>query len=115
VEGWHTGAEWIDSGSLVKRINFAADRVGDLSLPGVQDIVDRVELRGNISPKELVEICLDLIGPVEVGEGTHQELVAQAEQAGEVRWGTQNEKEESATRVAEMLQLIVASREFQFA
>ena len=24
VEGWHTGAEWIDSGALVRRINFAA-------------------------------------------------------------------------------------------
>ena len=24
VEGWHTGAEWINSGTLMKRINFAA-------------------------------------------------------------------------------------------
>ena len=24
VEGWHTGHEWIDSGTLVERINFAA-------------------------------------------------------------------------------------------
>ena len=46
VEGWHTGGEWIDSGSLVRRINFVADRVGNLSLPGVQDIVSRVRSQG---------------------------------------------------------------------
>jgi uncharacterized protein (DUF1800 family) len=25
VEGWHTGKEWIDGGTLVQRINFTAD------------------------------------------------------------------------------------------
>ena len=29
VEGWHTGKEWIDTGCLVERINFAAQQVGD--------------------------------------------------------------------------------------
>ena len=33
VEGWHTGHEWIDSGALLQRINFAADRIGDPNLP----------------------------------------------------------------------------------
>ena len=115
VEGWHTGAEWIDSGSLVRRINFVADRVGDLSLPGVQDIVNRVQSQGAISPEGLVSSCLDLMGPMEVGETTLGELVAQAEQGGEVRWDTQQEAEGSARRVSEMLQLIAASREYQFA
>ena len=114
VEGWHTGAEWIDSGSLVRRINFVADRVGDLSLPGVQDIVNRVQSQGAISPEGLVSSCLDLM-PMEVGETTLGELVAQAEQGGEVRWDTQQEAEGSARRVSEMLQLIAASREYQFA
>ena len=27
VEGWHTGLEWINSGALLARINFVADRV----------------------------------------------------------------------------------------
>ena len=29
VEGWHTGKEWINSGSLMARINFVAEKVGD--------------------------------------------------------------------------------------
>ena len=33
VEGWHTGREWIDSGTLVERINFVADQVGNMELP----------------------------------------------------------------------------------
>ena len=114
VEGWHTGAEWIDSGSLVRRINFVADRVGDLSLPGIQDIVSRIRSQGTISPEQLVDSCLDLIGPAEVEERTRQELVAQADHGGEVRWGNESESEASARRVGEMLRLIVASREYQF-
>ena len=31
VEGWHTGKEWIDSGALVERVNFASNQVGGLS------------------------------------------------------------------------------------
>ena len=34
VEGWHTGKEWIDTGCLVERINFAAQQVKDLTKPG---------------------------------------------------------------------------------
>ena len=36
VEGWHTGREWIDSGTLVERINFAAEWLGNTETPGVQ-------------------------------------------------------------------------------
>ena len=33
VEGWHTGREWIDGGTLVHRINFTAGYVGDVNYP----------------------------------------------------------------------------------
>jgi len=116
VEGWHTGKEWIDSGSLVGRVNFAADQVGDINHPGIRDIIERLAARGtSLSPEELVDGCLDLIGPLQVGEKTRNPLVAQASLGGEVRFGTPQEKEEMAQRVGEMLQLIVATREFQFA
>jgi hypothetical protein len=114
VEGWHTGAEWIDSGSLVRRINFVADRVGDIRLPGVQDLVHRVRAQGTIAPEQLVECCLDLMGPTQVGEVTHQELVLQAQAGGKVRWDGEESKTRSTRRVLEMLQLIASSREYQF-
>ena len=40
VEGWHTGKEWINSGSLMSRINFVADMVGNANLPGVRDLTE---------------------------------------------------------------------------
>ena len=46
VEGWHTGKEWINSGSLMSRINFVAEQVGNPDLPGVQAIIDRLKAQG---------------------------------------------------------------------
>jgi hypothetical protein len=110
VEGWHTGREWINSGSLMSRINFVADMVGNVQLPGVRDLINRLKARGPLSPEALVDACLDLIGPLEVGTETRQELIEQAREGGELRWDAHNAEQ----RVAEMLQLIVAMREYQF-
>ena len=114
VEGWHTGAEWIDSGSLVRRINFVADRVGDTNFPGVQDMVSRVRSQGNISVEDMVASCLELMGPVQVSESTRQSLVNHAQSAGDVRWGSEQETQTSTQRITEMFQLIGSSREYQF-
>src|SRR5262245_38269902 len=43
VEGWHTGAEWINSGTLMKRINFAAGLLGDTNRPGIGKLIDRLK------------------------------------------------------------------------
>ena len=115
VEGWQTGAGWIDSGSLVRRINFAADRLSNIEMPGVQSIIQRVEAQGTMAPPEFVDSCLDLIGPLEVADKTYQELTSLAEQGGELRWDTEEESSTSAQRVGDMLALIAASGEYQFA
>ena len=115
VEGWHTGREWIDSGSLVGRVNFASDQVGDLNHVGVQDIVDRLARKSaTVTPEQLVDGCLDLIGPLPVEEKTRTSLVGKAMNGGNLSLETEADREEFARRVAEMLQLIVATREFQF-
>ncbi|MCI0901338.1 MAG: DUF1800 domain-containing protein, partial [Chloroflexi bacterium] len=43
VDGWHEGAEWIDSGALVERVNFVAKELSDVRSPGVRSIIDRLE------------------------------------------------------------------------
>ena len=115
VEGWHTGQEWINSGSLMARINFVAQLVGDPSLPGVRAIIDRLKAKGTLSPEQLVDGCLDLLGPVEVGSDTRQELLDQAKEWGQIRWDSELNTKTADKRVGEMLQLIVATREYQFA
>ena len=116
VEGWHTGAEWIDSGSLVRRINFAADRLAKTSMARVQSIIRRIMESDATSPSQFVDACLDLIGPLDVTETTRRELITLAEQqGGDLRWDTEEVSKRSAQRVGDMLALISASREYQFA
>ena len=116
VEGWHTGREWIDSGTLVERINFVADMVGNTKLPGVQSIINRLMAQGrSLSPEQLVDGCLDLIGPTEVADDTKNGLLEHARKGGMLRHGSQAERADFARRVAEMLQMIAATAEYQFA
>ena len=116
VEGWHTGKEWIDGGTLNERVNFAVNEMADLTKPGIQDIVARLgDGHAPLSPEEFVEGCLDLIGPLEVGGETRKALLEYGESGGELRFDTEAERDVSAQRVGHMLQLIVASREYQFA
>src|SRR5262249_60175045 len=75
VEGWHTGKEWIDTGCLVERINFAAQQVGDVRKPGVQLILDRLRAARPLSPECCVDMCLDLVGPLSVRQATRAALI----------------------------------------
>ena len=115
VEGWHTGAEWINSGSLARRINFTADLVGDVSRPGTKAIVNRLKTQAVSSPEHLVDACLDLMGPLDVTPESHKELVDFVEEDGQLSWDTEQASEASVQRVGELLQLIVALREYQYA
>ena len=112
MEGWHTGKEWIDSGTLVERINFTADQVGNINLPGVRAIIDRLSSEGaSVSPEVLVDRCLVMLGAYELAEDTRSKLVAHAHKGGQLRAGT----EEFAQSVGQMLQLIVATPEYLYA
>jgi hypothetical protein len=115
VEGWHTGKEWINSGSLMARINFVAELIGDPSLPGVRAIINRLKAKGTLSPEQLVDGCLDLLGPMELSAETRQELTDQAKEWGQISWDNEVNAQLADKRVGEMLQLIVATREYQFA
>jgi hypothetical protein len=111
VEGWHVGKEWIDTGILVERINFAAAQVGDVDKPGVRKIVDRLRAMGELSPEQLVDACVDLMGPLRISDATRGALLDFARKGGALRLTPGDRAAEQ--RVGEMLSLIVATREFQ--
>jgi uncharacterized protein (DUF1800 family) len=114
VEGWHTGKEWIDTGNLVERVNFASERVGDPSKPGIRRIVEEVRVRAPLTPEQLVDQCIDLVGPLAIKEGTYASLVRFVEQAGlPVFDGADDEADER--RIVRLIQLIVSTREYQMA
>ena len=115
VEGWHTGSEWINSGSLMARINFVAEQVGNTSAPGVQAIIKRLRAMGVLQPEQMVDTCLDLLGPIQVNPETKIVLLEQVKEWGPIRWETDEDAELATKRTGELLQLIVATREYQFA
>ena len=116
VEGWHTGREWVDGGTLTERVNFAVREVSDASRPGIGEIINRLKAEGrSLAPDEFVEKCLDLAGPMIVSDTTRESLSKFAESGGDLDLSADNGSGESTDRVVQMLQLIVASREYQFA
>jgi len=114
VEGWHTGAEWINSGTLMKRVNFAASVLGDFERPGMRALLARLKASGELTPDGFVDRCLDLLGPLPVEPEVRQRLVEHASEGGPVRWGTAHEASLAQKRVGEMLQMIASLREFQY-
>ena len=99
----------------MRRVNFAAGVLGDISLSGVRAIIGRVRDQGNTSPQGLVAACLDAMGPLEVGDETLRELLTHALKGGELAWNTDDEISTSENRVGKILTLIAASRDYQFA
>ena len=112
VEGWHTGREWIDGGTLVHRINFTADFLGDTNFPGIRDIVGKLaDVGPAITPAELVDGCLQYLGHYELSDESRRMLMQRAAKDDVVRTDTAGFSQE----VGEMLQLIASTKEYLYA
>ncbi|MEE8047031.1 MAG: DUF1800 family protein, partial [Dehalococcoidia bacterium] len=116
VEGWHTGKEWIDGGTLTERVNYAVDTLNDASKPGVKYIVNHIKNAGDTtSPDQLIDHVLELVGPLEIAPETREALMTHAESEGALDWSSEASIEASTAQVIRMLTLVVSAREFQFA
>ena len=115
VEGWHTGAEWINSGSLMQRVNFTAELVGDIISPGIKAILDRLQAQGTRIAAESCSIAASTSSArsyVSPGTGAGPSALAR-------RWGLAGTLRSTSRpprpNSPKLLQLIVATREYQFA
>ena len=117
VEGWHEGVEWIDSGSLVERINFAAKELSDPTKDGVKDIIRRVTANQKdlTDPEKLVDSCLDYMGPIKVQPDTREGLIEFAESQGAVQIQNGHPDENASQHVARLIGMIASTREYQLA
>ena len=117
VEGWHEGDEWIESGALIERVNFVAEELSNVNLPGVKRIVELVAASNGstMTADELVDRCLDVIGPIEVSEDTREVLTSHAGRLGDVDLGNREAGGDADKRVADLLGLIGSTREFHIA
>ena len=115
VEGWHTGGEWINSGALINRVNFVADRLRDTSRPGVRAMARRVSGGGgSMDADTFVSRCLNEMGLGAVDEETYGQLVHHAEIGGPIVSGGNGEFDGFSGRVSNMLALIAGTKEYQF-
>ncbi len=114
VEGWHTGKEWVDSGTLIERINYASTRLGDPVKPGVRSVCERLAAgRSSLTPDELVDGCLELIGCYEASDITREGLVEYAGQIVGHELEAETGHETFGQTVASMLAFIAATPDFQ--
>lgn len=111
VEGWQTGREWVNSGSLLARINFVANWVADPTQPGVQRIIDGMKSDGVVSPEELLDASLEHMGFIELMPETRQQLLRYGHQRGNLDW---SDEDASGSQVGEMLAIVGATTEYQF-
>ena len=111
VEGWHAGIEWIDTGNLVERANFASGKFADIDQPGIQEMVARflADAGGVTSPERLLNGCLDQMGAIELSQPTLEALTEHASRLVEME-GPDALPER---KVVEMLRMVASTPEFQ--
>ncbi len=116
VEGWHTGKEWIDRGSLVERINFVADQVGNMQQPGIRAIVDALLDRAPLlSPEAVVAGCLELMGELRLHENNRELLIDQIRRRAVMRTANLEDRRFAEEMTLRTMKMIGATREYQFA
>jgi hypothetical protein len=114
VEGWHTGKEWIDGGTLTERVNFAVSEFS-MNKPGPKRLLERLKERGMVEPGEFVEECLMFAGALEPSPETAAVLNEIANSGGPLRFDSDEESQRSKDRTGQVLRCIASSREYQFA
>ena len=112
VEGWHTGEEWITSGALVDRVNFASRYLSDPENVGVDRMLSRIdELVGDTDgPEKFVDACLSVLGEIEVSKETYESLMIIAEHSYSVNPERVQMDHEAIMKI---FQIVSSSREFQ--
>ena len=103
---------------LVERINFAAKELSNVNSPGIRSIIERLEVisgEGTLTPSDLTDQCLDLLGPIKVSDETRNVLVQYAEIHGDLDLRGHQPGDQSEEQVGNMLRLVASTKEYQLA
>ncbi len=80
---------------------------------GLSDIISR--LGDHVKSSELLDKCLEIIGPFELGKQAYDALNEYAEAVGDLDLTNDASIELNNEYIARMVQLILSTREYQFA
>ena len=69
----------------------------------------------SFTPEQLLDSCLDLVGPIEVSGQTREVLIQHVSNDGDIDFSDEKNKDKNDQRIGELLSLIGASPEFQMA
>ena len=109
VEGWHEGLEWVDTGTLVERVNFSSGQLGNESYIGVRHLIDNIcqDVQDEVPSEILVDRCLEEIGYLSLNHDTRLIIEQVADN------GAKNRDSSMRERVKEIVRLIAATHEYQ--
>ena len=112
VEGWHQGTDWLDTGTLVERVNFASQQIGDPTKPGIHAMIERIASTPNnvASPENLISVCLEEMGVISVEEDTMKVLIDFASQGHDQPINASND---GSQKISAALQMVASTKEFQ--
>ena len=105
VEGWHEGEEWIDSGSLIERINYASDEISKKSSRGVKRIIEIIKSKKIASDEDFINVCLEALGYIEVSDRSYK-IISEHLRI--------NNYENSEDKITDILRIIVSTPDFQY-
>ncbi len=116
VEGWPGGTQWINTGAYVERVNFCSRILNDPNNIGVRDIIERVKAMSTsdrMTSDELVDNCLDVLGPSDVLDPIRQGLKNYASRYEDLSWSDEESFDRFDRAAISIIQLIVSSQEYQ--
>ena len=115
VEGWHQGLEWIETGALTERVNFASQQLGDGRNAGVKRIIGNVtqDEHEYLTAESYVDKCLDELGALEASSYIRNSLVQFANGTGLPEISLSTDRETAAEKLATMLSVVGSIPEFQ--
>ena len=116
VEGWHTGEEWVTSGSLVDRVNFATTHITNEDAPGVRKMVHVIQdaISEDFRVDELIDECLLVIGPMDITDETRSDIKATiASERKRLLDGKEHSQDLIRKLSISIFRLLVSSREYQ--
>jgi len=115
VEGWHQGLEWIETGSLTERVNFASQQLGDSRKAGVKKIIGNViqDEDEYLTAESYVDKCLDELGALEASSYIRDTLVQFASDNGLPDINLSTDREKAEDKLSAILAVVGSIPEFQ--
>ncbi len=105
VEGWHEGEEWIDSGSLIERINYASTEISNTSSTGVKRIIEIIKETNITNSNDLINNTLETLGYIDITDKTKGMIKEHLRK---------NKFTNKENKILDVLKLIVSTPDFQY-